>query len=430
VVLAPSEAIRILEAMREDLLFYNGGELRHALEGQLQKMLQAVEAEPEENLKQADVGEWATALAHHFAVGCPVLKPTDVWMEPAKPVKIDVSGDNSRDFSDPRLARNFPGERIVVHVPFAGDAGVFNLKPSSWSTTRPHGRVKDSDLLLTIEYPREQTPHVDVHAQRFISDVSQYLGWAAAEIGAFNNGLEQQARQAIDARRQRVEQRDAALAQSSIPIRRSGESGKKTYIAEVLVRRPAPSLPQTRADDKAPALEPALAEQVFEHILGIIRMQGVQMEQSPATYAAMGEEDRRQILVAALNGHYEGRAHAEAFNLQGKTDILIRFEGRNLFISECKFWTGVGGFSEAVDQLFRYTGWRDTKLAIVMFVREKGLTSLLTKAKQTLAAHPQFVAWRDAASETELRATVHWPRDAERLADLNVFFIHTPQTKS
>jgi hypothetical protein len=73
---------------------------------------------------------------------------------------------------------------------------------------------------------------------------------------------------------------------------------------------------------------------------------------------------------------------------------------------------------------------RDTKLAIVMFVREKGLTGILKKAKTTLAAHPQFVAWQDASSETELRATVRWPKDNERRADLSVFFVHTPRTKS
>lgn len=158
-------------------------------------------------------------------------------------------------------------------------------------------------------------------------------------------------------------------------------------------------------------------------------MQSRQMEQSPGTYAAMGEEDRRQTLVATLNTHYEGRAHAEAFNVQGKTDILIRHEGGNLFICECKFWNGSEGFTDTIDQLFRYTGWRDTKLAIVMFVREKGLTAILKKAKATLEGHPQFVAWKDAAEETELRATMHWPGDEERLADLNVFFVHTPQAK-
>jgi crotonobetainyl-CoA:carnitine CoA-transferase CaiB-like acyl-CoA transferase len=96
----------------DDLLFYRGGELRHALETQRMKMREAVEAEAEESLKQADVAEWAAALAHHFAVACPVLKTNDVWMEPAKPVKIDMSWDRSRDFRDTSYARNFPGERI------------------------------------------------------------------------------------------------------------------------------------------------------------------------------------------------------------------------------------------------------------------------------------------------------------------------------
>ena len=62
-----------------------------------------------------------------------------------------------------------------------------------------------------------------------------------------------------------------------------------------------------------------------------------------------------------------------------------------------------------------------------MFVREKSLTAILKKARATLAAHAQFGGWREATSETELRATMHWPGDAERLADLNVFFVHTPQ---
>jgi hypothetical protein len=135
-------------------------------------------------------------------------------------------------------------------------------------------------------------------------------------------------------------------------------------------------------------------ERVFEHILGVIRMQARQMEQSPGTYAGMGEEHRRQTIVATLNTHYAGRATAEAFNVQGKTDILSRHDGRNLFICECKYWEGPAGFTETIDQLFRYTGWRDTKLAIVMFVREKGLTAILKKAKETLEQHPRFVRWK------------------------------------
>lgn len=409
----------------DDPLFSNG-RLGSALEAQTQRIQDAVESEPEENLKQAEVGEWAAALTHHFAVSCPELKTDDTWMEPVKDTEIDVSWDQRRYFSDrySDYARHFPGYRIVVHIPFDGDESVFYLTPSTFTTTLPRGRVEGSDLLLTIEYARDTKPDIDREVNAFVGSIGLYLGWARAEIDSFNSLLEQKATQTIEARRHRIEERDAHLATSSIPIRRS--SGAKTYIPDVVIRRPAPSLPQAKADDKPPRLEPALEEKVFEHILGIIRMQAAQMAQSPGTYASMGEEDRRQLILATLNTHYEGRAAAEAFNNRGKTDILIRYEDKNLFICECKFWSGQEGFSDTINQLFRYVGWRDTKLAIVMFVREKALTTILKKARSTLDGHEQFVSWKDAASETEMRAIMSWPGDDERQADLNVFFVHTP----
>lgn len=54
-------AVRILEGVDE--LLFSSGELRLALEAQARKMCDAIEAEPEESLKQADVDEWAAALA-------------------------------------------------------------------------------------------------------------------------------------------------------------------------------------------------------------------------------------------------------------------------------------------------------------------------------------------------------------------------------
>lgn len=413
----------------DDLLFY-GGYLRDALESQAKKMRQAVDAEPEESLKQADVDDWAAALAHHFAVACPELRQHDLWREPTKDVTVDVSRDQSRAISEHSLqaARNYPGYRVVVHLPFDGDAGVFRLRTSSFTTIWPRGRVTDGELLLTIDFPQDMPTNIDGQVNEFVNRVGQYLGWARQEIDTFNASLARDARQAIEARRQRVEQRDAQLAKSSIPVRRPGETGK-TYIPDVLVRRPTPALPDTRADDRAPRLEPVLDGKVFEHILGVIRKQGLHIEQNPRTYRDMGEEDRRNVILSALTTHYDGFT-AETSNQGGHTDILARHEGRNLFIGECKFWTGVEGFSATIDQLFGYSGWRDTKLAIVMFVLPEGLTAIVKKARAALAEHSQFVAWKEAASDTELRATMHWSGDEERLADLNVFFIHTPQSKS
>jgi hypothetical protein len=415
----------------DDLLFHEG-DLAQSLEAQGEKMREAVASEPEEHVKQADVDDWAQALAHHFAVSCPELRQDDVWCEPARDVTVDVSRDQLRFFSGdyiPDIAYNFPGYRVVVHLPFAGDAGVFRLRPSTFTTVWPRGRIGKAELLFTIDWPHDTQPDIDAKALDAISCVVRYLGWARQQIETFNGELPRNARQAIEARRQRLEQRDANLAKSVIPVRRPGESGKKTYIADVLVRRPAPSLPATRGDEQRPRLEPELGERVFGHVLEVIRKVCLSIEQNPSTYGAMGEEARRNAILTALGTHYDGFT-AETDNQGGHTDILARHEGRNVFIAECKFWDGEQSFTATVDQLFGYTGWRDTKLAIVMFVRAKGLTAILSKATTTLEAHPQFVAWKQAASETELRATMRWPGDEKRLADLNVFFAHTPASPS
>ena len=155
----------------------------------------------------------------------------------------------------------------------------------------------------------------------------------------------------------------------------------------------------------------------------MIRQTGIEMERSPKTYEAMGEEDRRHVLLTALNTHYVGAATAEAFNGNGKTDILVRHENKNLFIGECKVWSGAKAMSEAIDQLLSYETWRDAKLALVIFVREKDLSAVVTKARETLEAHPQFDSVKSKA-DTDLRARVRYRSDDARIADLAVLLFH------
>jgi len=346
-----------------------------------------------------------------------------MYREPAQDVKVDVSRDPGRDFSIYTTDRRIAGYRVVVRVPYTGDKGVFELRPNQFTFNPPRARVNDDELALSFEYPHDTQSDIDAQVNGIVATVQQWLGWARGEIDSFNRTLEQEARRAIAGRRSRIEQREQHLATSSIPERRPGRA--KTYIPEVIVRRPAPKLPAAHARGGV-ELEPVLEDRIFEHILTVVRLQALQMEQAPKTYAQMGEEARRDVFLGTLNTHYEGRGAAEAFNVSGKTDILIRYEGKGLFIGECKFWQGAKSFTDAADQLFGYASWRDTKLALIVFVRAKGLTEIIEKSHAALAAHPQFVSWQDAADETELRAIVSWPGDERRHADLNVFFVHPP----
>jgi hypothetical protein len=128
----------------------------------------------------------------------------------------------------------------------------------------------------------------------------------------------------------------------------------------------------------------------------------------------MGEENIRQHFLVQLNGQYQGQATGETFNFDGKTDILIRSEGRNVFIAECKFWRGEKQFIEAVDQLLSYLSWRDTKSAVIIFNKNKNLTSVVEAIKQSMDSYQHKKRGPQIESDTRLRYVMGNPTDHDR----------------
>jgi len=104
----------------------------------------------------------------------------------------------------------------------------------------------------------------------------------------------------------------------------------------------------------------------------------------------MGEEVLREILLVILNNQF-GASGGELFSRVGKTDIAILGSERPVFIAECKIWKSLPEFKRAIDQLLGYLAWRDNKAAIILFVRNKNVSSVIEKARNALMAHPQHL---------------------------------------
>ena len=152
----------------------------------------------------------------------------------------------------------------------------------------------------------------------------------------------------------------------------------------------------------------------YEDILSILSNMVEVMERSPRAFKDMNEEDLRTHFLVQLNGQYEGQATGETFNYEGKTDILIRADGKNIFIAECKFWTGPAGLKEALDQLLGYTSWRDTKVALLVFNRDRNMSTVLSRVPETVREHPYYKADRPTNAETEFRYVFGHRDDAQR----------------
>lgn len=129
-------------------------------------------------------------------------------------------------------------------------------------------------------------------------------------------------------------------------------------------------------------------------------------------------------MLVTLNTHYVGATYAEAFNRSGKTDILIRVHDLNAFIGECKWWHGPKAAQDALDQLFGYMTWRDSRVALIFYVKTKEITPVLDKARAEFQGRDEFIKWEPTAGEGELRFRVRWPQDENREATVTALFFH------
>jgi hypothetical protein len=143
----------------------------------------------------------------------------------------------------------------------------------------------------------------------------------------------------------------------------------------------------------------------------------------------MQEEDLRQHFLVQLNGQYEGQATGETFNFEGKTDILIRSDGKNVFIAECKFWRGEKAFNETLDQILGYVSWRDTKVAVLVFNRNRGFSAVLEAIRAALCAHKSFKKKVDYTHESGFRAVFANRDDPNRELILTVHAYDVPAPK-
>jgi hypothetical protein len=173
--------------------------------------------------------------------------------------------------------------------------------------------------------------------------------------------------------------------------------------------------------------EPALDMGNYEAILKIISDMVLVMERSPHAFENMKEEDLRQQFLVPLNGHFEGQATGETFNYEGKTDILIRSEGKNIFIAECMYWKGEKSLLEKIDQLLGYASWRDTKVAVLVFNRATDFTTVVSQIPDVVKKHKNFKRQLEYKSETGFRFILHHKDDRNRELTLTVLAFNIPK---
>lgn len=405
---------------------FSGGDLRDALEVARRKLQQEIADAPETYLLNVDLADWVRHLVAQHHIEPLTLNRDDLYLEDLGQEQVDVRHDHRMraitDWSQPAYVT---GRAADLHIPFTGDSQLLLLRTNTYTHNPPIARFNHHEIIKRYHWPTD-APRPDLKAQAngLANTLEQWMQWSRTDVEAYNGELEALARRTIQDRRERVLADHTHLDDIGIPVRRRSDA-PRTYAARGIARRTQPA-PIARSE--APqAPEPTMIGELYEHTIQLIRSWGRAVERTPAPYRNANEETLRDALLPMLNSHYEGAATGETFNAAGKIDILIRVQDRSIFIGECKWWSGPSAVTDALGQLFSYTTWRDTKLALIFFVSRKDPTAVVAKVREVLGSHDRFVEWNGADDERELRAVMRWPADDQVRAQLHVIFVHLPK---
>lgn len=320
--------------------------------------------------------------------------------------------------------RSVPGTLVTLEVPFKGDATMFRIQASTFTSAPPIGEIRGQTLVLSASGTELDSTQVQASFDRSLHDVGQYLEWLRRDFSSFNADLPGIARQAIEARRQKLLANRNLVSNLSFKLKERSDA-PRTFVVPMQRKKIEPRLPPAAKTAFTP--EPSLTNEDYAAILKIIHDMTLVMERSPAAFATMDEEHIRQHYLVQLNGQFEGKATGETFNASGKTDILIRQDGKNIFIAECKFWHGEKAFLETIDQLVSYLSWRDTKTAIIVFNRNRDFTNVLQKIKDATARHPLYKTGPKVDNETQFRYVFGQQTDPNREVTITVMAFDIPQ---
>lgn len=335
-------------------------------------------------LLKTSIHELCTYFAETCRITIPVLQRDKIAID-QRETQIDVSNDRNRYIQDRSRPFLVVGTLVEVYIPFSGDPQCFNVQPSTFTFHPPRGDVRDNMLVLYIEGVDLVADIVRAQIQQLITDVLQNLRYLQTDAERFNGNLISYAYALVEQRRRKL-LTDRALV-SSLDIKLKERTNDSPFLpAPTLRRRVMP----TFAPGRTPQTEPTLDPQDFEQILELLHTTVAILSHSPTAIAYMSEETLRSHFLIRLNDKFVGDGASETFHFEDESDIFIRTENKNIFIAECKFWSGPLTLLETLDQIVGSPCWRDTKVVLIILNRNKPFAHLLGVLYEAIKSHSNF----------------------------------------
>lgn len=336
----------------------------------------------DEKIVNCDVDEWTEYLTEKYRVE-PISFYVDYATRSIQKTQIKRNnpwGHFGDVYGEPQFYM-VDGCNIDYKVPFSGDDVLLKCTPSAYIMTsfEIFGFQKPSNtnygfITIRLSYTNQEMKgfgdnleeKVNSDFRNQFSSFEKMSGYANDDIRSYNENLTSNVQQLLNKRREKADVFFSFSKALKIPLNLNSSSPNLTPIPLKKPHRANLNEPKPHAQEQQFYID----DSDFENIIKIIHLCGTALEESAKTFNQFNEEALRDYIKGMLSSHYENTVTGETFRRVGKTDIQIQREDKAAFIAECKVWHGIKLFSDAIEQLFCYATWKDTKLSLIIFNKE------------------------------------------------------------
>ena len=391
------------------------------LDGTYKQIAKGIEDEPENKILNYDETAYIEYLVSEFSFDLIEFDWEAVYTTSREEI---IPAHRHPPGYDVRHGARYCRPVITYHIPYRGDSKLFTFSAGEFGPAFPEAETTPNEVTFDIIAFGDDPESIERKAGQVNSLIQRKHSDLDSQLIAFNESIESFALPRFRARKQRILERLDLQASLTVPIKRTRDTPGNITVP---IPKRRIEVPKPDVSDAPYEPEYEMEYTAFETILRACLDAGASMERSPEAFRDHHEESLRDWLLTILSSHFDN-ASGETFNLKGKTDILVRHEGTPLFVAECKFWGGKKKYLEAIDQTLSYLTWRDSKVAIVIFVRNKDFGSVLNTVASETPSHPCFVGAKDSKGENRFDFRFHLPGDSSRGVDLSVLCFHLPKT--
>lgn len=340
-----------------------------------------------------------------------------------------ISAHERDEFYESRGDIDWQCERINVEIPIKINNNInliselsssafssgFSGREFSWSPEKITSSIETKGYGFSYDENK-----IVQEINSVIGKVKQLIEWKNNNIESENNNLFEQIKNLIEARKQEIQknkEKIKSLTQKiNIPLKKNISQGAQRIIidSKPIVHRikPDPKLPEEYILDEKKVLD----------ILEVLDNQAKSFEKTPGSLVSLDEENLRDLLLANLNSIFEGKATGETFSKKGKTDIYLNINKGNILIFECKLWGGKKILHETINQLRRYLTWRHNFGVIIVFVKNKNFSKIISEIPENIQESLSFRNSYKKYDETHYSAIHNLENDGKEVKIHYLFY--------